>query len=293
MNKLNKLNQIKANIGVVHLIWGPCGIKTFNDFLQSHLKNPGGLEYELILVFKGFSSEKQTSEYKSLLADLSYSSIFIEDRGFDIGSYFIAANVFNYEYYCFLNSSSIILDKDWLAKLYHYISQEHVGLVGATASYESPYSNFVNIHRFTSSDAPLYRRIIRDSYFNRLRYLYYYPPFPNYHIRTNAFMIKKEILNRIKHKTMRSKNDTLRFENGRNSLTRQILKMKLDVLVVGKDGKAYKKEDWCKSNTFRQNNQENLLISDNQTNRYLKANNDKKMYLSKLAWGNTPSRSLA
>jgi len=274
------------NIGVVHLIWRPCGIETFNAFLQSYIKNSDGQKHDLILVFNGFSSEKETSEYKSLLADLNYSSVFIKDRGFDIGSYFIAANTFNYEYYCFLNSYSIILDKEWLIKMYHYISQEHVGLVGATASYESLYSSLVtNIHNGTFPERPLYRRIIRDSCFNIVRHLYYYPPFPNYCIRTNAFIIKHETLNKIKHKAMRSKSDTLRFESGRNSLTAQILKMKLDALVVGKDGKAYKKEDWSKSNTFRQNNQENLLISDNQTEGYLKANSEKRMYLSKLAWG--------
>ena len=278
------------DIGVVHLIRSQNGIEQFKIFLNSYINNTGGLRHELILIFKGFSSEIEAAEYKALLTNLNYFSIFIEDRGFDIGSYFNAANVFKYEYYCFLNSSSILLDKEWLVKMYQYISQDNIGLVGATASYESPYYNFLNIHRFTSSNAPLYRRVIRDSYFNRLRYSYYYPPFPNYHIRTNAFMIKNEILNRIKHKNMRSKIDTLRFENGRFSLTMQILKMKLDALVVGKDGKAYKKEDWRKSNTFRQNNQENLLISDNQTDRYLKANSDEKMYLSKLAWGDVPSR---
>jgi len=77
MNKMDKLNQIEANIGVVHLIWGPCGIGTFNTFLQSYIKNPGGLEHKLILVFNGFFSEKETSEYKSLLKNLRYSSLFI------------------------------------------------------------------------------------------------------------------------------------------------------------------------------------------------------------------------
>lgn len=291
MNNIIKINHPEANIGVVHLIWGPCGIETFNAFLQSYIKNSDGLKHDLILVFNGFSSEKETNEYKSLMTGISYSSIFIEDRGFDIGSYFTAARAFHYNFYCFLNSYSVIFDKDWLTKLHHYASHDHVGLVGATASYESLYSDFVNIHRFSSADAPLCRRIIRGSCFNRLRHLYYYPPFPNYHIRTNAFMIKNKILSRIKHKTMRSKIDTSRFENGRISLTRQIFKMQLDALVVGKDGKAYKKEDWRKSNTFWHNNQENLLISDNQTNKYLKANNDEKMYLSRLAWGDTPSNS--
>jgi hypothetical protein len=287
MNKfIIKPNQSEANIGVVHLIWRPCGIETFNAFLQSYIKNLDKQKHELILVFNGFSSEKEISEYKLLLANLNYSFVFIKDKGFDIGSYFIATNIFNYEYYCFLNSYSIILDKEWLSKMYYYISQEHVGLVGATASYESLYSALINnIRNGTFLNTPIYRRIIRDSCFNILRHLYYYSPFPNYHIRTNAFMIKKEVLSKIKYKNIRSKLDTLRFENGRNGLTTQILKMKLDALVVGKDGKAYKKEDWSRSNTFRQNNQENLLISDNQTEDYLKANSEKRMYLSKLAWG--------
>jgi hypothetical protein len=58
-------------------------------------------------------------------------------------------------------------------------------------------------------------------------------------------------------------------------------------LVVGRDGKAYKKEDWNKSNTFWQDNQENLLISDNQTNKYSRAYSKERMALSLLAWGDT------
>ena len=60
--------------------------------------------------------------------------------------------------------------------------------------------------------------------------------------------------------------DAYRFECGKDGLTRQILRQGLDVLIVGRDGNAYRVEDWCRSNILFQGEQENLLVADNQTN---------------------------
>lgn len=40
------------------------------------------------------------------------------------------------------------------------------------------------------------------------------------------------------------------------------------MIVVGKDGEGYDKKEWRKSRTFRQSEQENLLVADNQTRDY-------------------------
>jgi hypothetical protein len=82
------------------------------------------------------------------------------------------------------------------------------------------------------------------------------------------------------------KRDAHNFESGINSLTRQINSMGKKILIVGKNGIGYEKNEWNKSFTFRQKDQFNLLISDNQTNQYINSNDIEKARLAKLAWGN-------
>jgi hypothetical protein len=57
--------------------------------------------------------------------------LFVEDEEFDIQPYFAAAKTFDYDYFCFLNSFSVLLDEDWLLKLYRHIVREGVGVVSA------------------------------------------------------------------------------------------------------------------------------------------------------------------
>ena len=44
--------------------------------------------------------------------------------------------------------------------------------------------------------------------------------------------------------------------------------MNLQVLLVGREGRPYEKEEWSRSKTFRLDNQQNLLVADNQTRQY-------------------------
>jgi len=258
----------QPNIGVIYLIWAPLGIHTFKNFLQSYINNLPSIEHDLVIIFNGFSSDEQTKEYKLLLKNLKYRSYFIKDKCLDIAAYLIAADHFNYEYLCFLNSYCVILDKDWLTKMYRIASQNNVGMIGATGSYDSHYTSSKNaqrydnttiLERFFNFKGSLFRRTTQALRLGNLKTLYFFPPFPNYHIRTNSFMVKRKILRSIKFKKILSKFDTHLFESGRNSLTNQIQKKKLSVFVVGKDGIAYEKEEWHKSNTFRQYNQSNLM----------------------------------
>src|SRR3546814_5122769 len=71
------------------------------------------------------------------------------------------------------NTASEILAPDWLRKLAINLAMPNVGLVGATASYES-------LNEFNSS----------------------FPAFPNVHIRSTAFMIDRKLfLNRSEEHT--------------------------------------------------------------------------------------------
>ncbi len=274
-----------SSISVIYIIWKPFGTGIFEKFLRSYESNGGGRAHRLICLFKGFVNEDEAREYKSLLSHVEHEALFLEDCGYDIGAYLRAADVFQSDYYCFLNSRSVLLGDNWLDKMHSHASQKCVGLVGATASWESLYTDHQQDRGFKSSDTSLLRSLIRSSFINQVRHLYYYPPFPNYHIRTNAFMIRREVLGRIKVGKIKTRLDTSRFENGRIGLTRQILGMNLAAVVVGKDGRGYSCEDWPESGTFWQGDQENLLVADNQTDKYATSNTYQRAALIKRAWG--------
>jgi hypothetical protein len=205
--------------------------------------------------------------------------------GFDIGAYCSAARKFDYDYFCFVNSYSIILDNHWLEKMYRHVTSADVGLVGATASCESPYS--LSLIGPSEKERPFYRAILSNYWWKIWQeiFKYQYDPFPNYHIRTNAFMISRGLINKIGRIYFFTKGSAVRFECGKKGLSKQIMRMNLRLLVVGKDGIGYEKEEWYNSNTFRTKNQENLLIADNRTEDYLTADIERRKLLSRLAWG--------
>ena len=124
---------------VVHLVRAHNSIELFRRFLESYRQNPGAIEHDLLIVFKGFGQPQDTAEYRELLAPFRYATLDVSDEGFDITAYFAAVNRYSehYRYFCFLNSYSVILDYNWLRKLHENISKPGVGLVGATGSWNS------------------------------------------------------------------------------------------------------------------------------------------------------------
>lgn len=255
-------------------------------FLESYAKNPGGLRHTLVLIFKGFRGTKDLRGYQRLLEGYPHRSLFVSDFGYDIRPYRLAIRNFGYSYFCFLNSYSTILDGDWLAKMHRHACGKDVGLVGSTGSYGSWLTDLLDQQEFLRA-LPNYQGFV-----GRLRLRLrlemcrrHYDPFPNYHIRTNGFMISGELARKIRGWSVLSKQAALRFESGKDGLTRQILSMGRKVLVVGRDGQAYEKEEWARSNTFWQADQGNLLIADNQTWRYARGDVDLKRRLSRVAWG--------
>ena len=280
------------NICVVHLVRKCNGLDPFNQFIFSYRKYDAGTPHTLLLLFKGFDNDHDIAEYEAMVKDVKYKKIFVDDTGFDIGSYMCAFNIYksDYKYFCFLNSYSQIQVSQWLVKLHKNIMNPDVGLVGACGSTQSIYSeqsfrntNFTHMRK-------IYMRLIRVTlvgihiFISRCIFIFLYDPYPNYHVRSNAFMINSETLENIHYRKIKRKMDALRFESGKKSLTKQVLKLGLKIIVVDHNGMPYEKEDWHKSNTFWQSNQENLLVSDNQTRSYQYGDDAFRNYLSRLAW---------
>jgi hypothetical protein len=286
---------------LVHLARACNGTEPFKRFLDSYRDNPGGIDHDLLVVFKGFERPEHAEEYRKLLTPFPYLSLEISDEGFDITAYFKAFEHYSeqYRYFCFLNSFSVILDPEWLKKLHDHIVRPGVGLVGATGSWQGlgmklPNHDLGSIIKLkvlsplgteeSTWDGVVY--VIRGVW-RRLTFPIYFHRFPNYHLRTNAFMISSEDWNRLKFSPVRSKMDALKFESGKNGLTLQILGFGKQVLVVGKDGIGYDMASWNRSGTFWQSEQENLLVADNQTSDYRDGSPERRRFLSSIAWGNS------
>ena len=292
------MNEAMHELCVVHLVRIHNGIDPFRRFLESYRANPGGIDHDLLITFKGFSDPGDLQEFAKLLTPFRHLTLEVPDDGFDITAYLasVLRYVDRYRYFCFLNSYSVILDRDWLEKLHRYIVQPGIGMVGATGSWQSHRGNiptwllpFAIVKNFfqTRREGGFLKRTggalvscLQDG-----SYLFDFHPFPNCHLRTNAIMISGELMLRIKCPSMRSKRDAYRFESGKNGLTMQIVREGKRVLVVGKDGMAYEQNAWHESKTFWQSEQENLLVADNQTRDYAEGSFSRREYLRLTAWG--------
>lgn len=293
------MSELTEKICVVHLVRAHNGIEPFKCFLESYLENPSGIKHDLLVIFKGFERSSDKEPYVTLLAPIQYLSLDVTDIGFDINAYFAVANYYagQYKYFCFLNSFSTILCRDWLSKLYENISRSGVGLVGASGSWQSinRWGRILERRGMQFSGSSLSNGNKRNRWelakymivaiWRLFTFPIFFHPFPNYHLRTNAFMLSSDLMIKIDLPTIKTKIDAYRFESGKNGLTRQILAMGFEVLVVGKDGVGYKSKLWNKSKTFWQSNQENLLVADNQTRSYQNGSHEERKYLKSMAWG--------
>ena len=111
-----------------------------------------------------------------------------------------------------------------------------------------------------------------------------FPEFPNPHIRSNAFMVSKSTFEELPEPAA-TKHDCCRFESGPNGLSWHVLKKGLDLCVVDKFGMVHSMDEWPKIKTFRSGLQENLLVSDNQTQAYDRMTDAVKYTHRVFSWG--------
>ena len=286
-----------ADVGVVHLVREANGLAPLERFIASYREQPAGHAHELILVCKGFPG-RLPAEYERALEGVAYRTLHVADRGFDLAPYFAATRRFEHRYFCFLNSFSRPLAAGWLEILHRCASAPGVGLVGATGSYQS-FAQSSEERRRLGTRARL-RHVARGGSpamvaqrtgawvlggLGLWKPARHFPAFPNYHIRTNAFMASKDVLLRIRVRPILFKLSAFLLESGRSGLTRQVMAMGLRALVVDRAGRAFDKESWHLANTFRQSRQEDLLVEDNQTVAYEHAQPEERGNLSRIAWG--------
>jgi hypothetical protein len=115
-----------------------------------------------------------------------------------------------------------------------------------------------------------------------------FPEFPNRHVRTNGFLIARELMTSLRLETYWRKWDAYRFESSRHGLTHQIMAAGMQALVVGADNRGYVPAEWPEARTFWISRQENLLISDNRTRAYDQGSEAMREQLAFRAWRRYP-----
>jgi hypothetical protein len=111
-----------------------------------------------------------------------------------------------------------------------------------------------------------------------------YAPYPNPHIRTNAFMVGRDRFLALRVPSFGSKFGVYKFESGRSSLTHQIARQGLKTVVVDRKGNAYEPADWKASSTYWIEDQRNLLAADNRTRDYAEGTPSVRAHLEAYAW---------
>ena len=116
-------------------------------------------------------------------------------------------------------------------------------------------------------------------------------PFPAAHVRTNGFVVERDLMRTLERTPIRRKSDAFVVEGGKRSITRQIEELGLRPLLAGADGRAYDVPDWARSGMFWQRDQENVLLEDNQTRSTGTPTSSCDLLLATFAWGTRRRRA--
>lgn len=301
------MSSSQPELAVVHLVRASNGPPPFVALLDSYRRHPAGVPHDFVLVFKGFASAEEIEPYTTLARDLPVRSLMVDDQGYDLGAYFAVARQLPYDRFCFLNSFSVLAADGWLELLSGALDEPGIGLAGASGSWASvasrlhwelwrrgAYAKIFDdrqafperlLDTFAEFDRPAGRPWRIHKYWTLMRILTSYHRFPAHHLRTNGFVIERETMFSLYAPQPRDKIDAHLLECGRRSITRQIERMRMGVVIAGRDGSYHRPPDWASSKTFWQGDQENLLIADNQTENYQQAEPDVRLALSRWAWG--------
>lgn len=298
-----------ADAGVIYLYRFAEGETAARKFLASYRAHPAGLKHDLHVILKGFPDEVSLASAHALFSDVSSNIVETDDSAYDIGSYFAAAKLARNDKLMFFNTFSEIKADSWLAYLDRALDLPGIGLVGATGSwqslssaYEAAFQLFLRhslafLRRVLTSraggpiDESATGRIGAGSLMRNLKraplyplYLHQYGRYPNPHIRTNAFMIRRRLFLSLRAPHFGRKSDVYKFESGRRSMTNQITSRGLGVLVVDRLGAIYRIPEWRSSSTFWNEDQCGLMVSDNQTRSYEAGNPKRQSLLRGYAW---------
>ena len=300
----------KNDLSVIFLMWVPYGQDYLISFIESYLKFKPGVEHNLVILFNGCKEPEVINPYldflKSRKIDFAYLQL---ESGQDIAAYHWAASQLDTEYVLFFNTYSEIQYDNWGRNYLNAIKKKNVGCVGATGSWLSWFSygfqrakfllsNNLTIRqnlpyfeakkiKITSLSIVIPARItLLGALIKSIVKYNNFPKYPNPHLRTNAFIIKRELWLSLDFPGLDDKKQAHQFESGANSLTKQVLKSGKSVLVMNKHGELFEPEFWNKSKTLWSQGQRDLLVTDNFTKQYEVSPKDTQLAFQNFLWGN-------
>ena len=298
------------DLALVHLVRKENGPEPFREFLESYRAVDAGADHDLVLLLKGFASNREADEAAALAGGLDAQRLYVDDEGFDVGAYFTATDRLEHARVCFVNSFTTVRAPGWLGTLESALRLPDAGIAGATGSWASHWSWL----RFNLGLRTAYRAAFPDRAWAQAQVLRLTPdtrrvlaplwlrhgigtaralrffvgrfgPFPAAHVRTNGFLVERDLMRSLERTPIRRKYDAFVVEGGHKSLTRQIEELGLRPLLAGADKQVYDVPDWARSGVFWQRGQENVLLEDNQTRVYRDADLDLRTYFARFAWG--------
>jgi hypothetical protein len=298
---------------VVHLVWAPLGPAPLRAFLASYRAHPPGCEHDLVIALSGIDASGVDGDgVRMLLRELDGTEHRLLELGaptLDLLAYRQAASMLEHDHVCVLNSYSRVRCDGWLLAFAEALRGPDVGLVGASGSWASqgsyamfhlglpsPYRRVFGARRATIAQ---FQALEQERSGRRARGLrgtldtvralaadaVGFPPFPAVHLRTNAFMGRRELLLELLPTRLTHKARAYRYESGWRSITRGIQRLGLSPRVVDRFGRSFAPEDWPASDTFWQGDQDSLMVADNQSDAYQRADLPTRLLLSRLAWG--------
>jgi len=278
----------------------------FEQFLASYERHEAGAEHDLVLLFNGVDGPAALTPYRERTTRHGVTEIVLPARSLDLPAYLTAARELPHERLCFLNSYSEVLAPGWLHMLCEPLDRAGAGATAASGSWASHRSFALSLLRLpngyrgtlgdprlmnsalrsvsTQPKVSLPRRLVRAA-IGLPGEIAGYGGFPAAHLRTNGFVIGRELLLSLRAGSLVSKNATYRFEAGHRSLTAQLRGRGLSTLVVACDGSARAPDEWPDADVFWQGEQAQLLVADNQTRQYADGDALVREALARYAWG--------
>jgi hypothetical protein len=273
-------------IAVVYLARGEGnGIVAARQFFESYKERFAGADHNFYVICKGWTDNNEETELRNLAKACDAAILDQADDGFDWGAYFRAAKCISENYVIFLNSHSKIVGDNWLGKLVFGISQKSIGIVGVTGSFSS-WVDWTACPPFSFWSGLVYPLHLLRNIGNCLAHRGKYAPFPNIHLRSNAFIIRTDLFNEFARRMVipRKKSDAHELESGLVGLSNFIRSKNLEIYICDISGHLLPPQQWSLGQFFRAGSQKNLLIEDNQTNAYREANIAKKHFLEYKSW---------
>ena len=277
------------SISLVYLCRGKDnGFEAAQKFIEHYSMYDSGCKHELIVIFKGWDKTKEMHKQNIKLQFQLLDAKFVEldDDGFDWGAYMRVTPMLESDFICFLNTFSRPLSNFWLKNMHDCIKAKDIGICGATAAYKAwrfsfPFFEF-RLGSIISYPLKIIRRLINHFYL-----LNHYPKQYCPHIRSNGFILEREIfIDFIKTtKIPISKRDCYKLESGNSSLSNYVMNLNKRLILIDKNGFGYDIEDWINSKTYCSPGQPELCIADNNTDLYDRSNIPNKKQMEHDVWG--------